>query len=330
MKLGIFTAFRDMHKYYVKSCEELGIAYEIIDIIGADWLSKVLASDCDGFLCRPPSEFQERKSMFDEKLYIIDKLIGKPIYPSYNELLIYENKRMMSYWLDLNNFPHAPTRVFYQKKEFLNFLKNTAMPIVLKNNIGSTSKGVLIVKNKVIAGIIANLVFGLGNAKLALGYTSQMTGKILPFPALGTMQKHYLIVQDFERIKWEWRVIKIGNSFFGHKKLLKGNFASGSGKVGWDIPPENLLLMVKNICDVGKFHSMAVDVFETLDGRFLVNELQSIFGSYDNSQMYFEGKPGRFILENGKFIFEEGVFNKHGSYLLRVKHFVDLLNQKEV
>jgi len=329
MKLGIFTAFRDMHKYYIKSCDEIGIDYEVIDIIGPDWLSNVLSSNCDGYLCRPPSEFQERKSMFDERLYIINKLMGKSIYPSYEELCIYENKRMMSYWLELNHFPHAPTRVFYSKKAFLNWLNDADLPIVLKNNIGSTSKGVRIIKDKGIAKTIAGLVFGWGNAKLAIGYTSQMTGKILPFPALGTMQKHYLIVQNFERIRWEWRIIKIGESYFGHKKLLKGDFASGSGKVGWDAPPDELLMMVKDICERGNFYSMAVDIFETIDGRYLVNELQSIFGSYDDSQTYINGKPGRFILQNGKFVFEEGIFNKHGSYLLRVKHFIELLNNKE-
>ncbi|MBN2830025.1 MAG: hypothetical protein JXR56_06875, partial [Candidatus Cloacimonetes bacterium] len=200
MKLGIFTAFSEMHKYYVKSCEELGIDYEVVDIIGPDWLENVLNSKCDGFLCRPPSKFQERKSMFDEKLYIISKYLKKPIYPSYDELFIYENKRMMSYWLDLNGFPHTPTKVFYEKEKFLEFLKSAELPIVLKNNIGSTSKGVRIVKDKVTAKRIAGLVFGWSNNKLAFGYTSQMTGKVIPFPALGTMQKHYLLVQKFETI----------------------------------------------------------------------------------------------------------------------------------
>jgi len=328
MKLGIFTSFRDMHKYYVKSCEELGIEYEIIDIIGPDWLTNVLSSDCDGYLCRPPSAFQERKTLFDERLYIINKLIGKPIYPSYNELYIYENKRMMSYWLELNNFPHAPTSVFYEKNSFLKFLESATLPLVMKSNIGSTSKGVRIVKSKNTAKRIAGLVFGWGSPKLAVGYTSQLTGKIIPFPAIGTLQKHYLLVQGFEKIKWEWRIIKIGDSYFGHKKLLKNNFASGSGKVGWDNPPSNLLMLVKEICDKGCFYSMAADIFETIDDRFLVNELQSIFGSYNNSQLYVNGVSGRYVYNNGNFVFEEGVFNQNGSYLLRVKHFLEILNKR--
>lgn len=330
MNLGILTAFRDMHKYYVRACEELGIDYEIIDIISAKWLSNILESNCDGYLCRPPSKFQERKSMYDEKLYIITKFLGRKIYPSYDELFIYENKKMMSYWLQLNNVPHTKTWVFYYKKDFYQFLSSTKMPIVIKNNIGSTAKGVEIVTSKMKAKFIANMIFGFKNTKLALGYTSQMSGKIIPVPAFGTSQKHYMIVQDFEKIKWEWRMIKIGESYFGHKKLLHGKFASGSGKVGWEAPPEKLLLMLHDICEKGNFLSIAVDIFETEDGRFLVNELQSIFGSYDDSQMYIDGKPGRFIFKNNQFVFEEGHFNHHGSYLLRVKHFLQLLEKVEI
>ena len=119
MKLGIFTGFDKCQKYYVRSCEDLGIEFEIIDIIAPDWLERIKESNCDGFLCRPPSKFQERNTMFDERLYVINKILKKPIYPSYEELFIYENKRVTSYWLDLYDFPKPDTFVFYRKREFI-------------------------------------------------------------------------------------------------------------------------------------------------------------------------------------------------------------------
>ncbi len=325
IKLGVFTAFRNMHKYYIKSCEELGIKYEVIDIIGDNWLEEVLNSDCDGFLCRPPSKFQERKSMFDERLYLVNKWLNKPIYPSYDELLIYENKKMMSYFFKIHNIPHTKTNIFYRKKDCLEFIKNTNFPLVFKTNIGSTAKGVKIVKSKLAAKVITNKVFGLLNSKLSRGYTPQTTGKIIPFSAVGSNQKHYLIFQDFEKIKWEWRIIKIDNFYFGRKKLLKGNFASGSDLAGFDNPPKDLLLLTKKICDLGNFNSMAADIFETEDNRFLVNELQSIFGCKNPYQMCIDGKPGRYILEGEKFVFEKGKFNIYDIYTMRVKHFIKLL-----
>ena len=50
MKLGILTAFRGLHKYYERSCKELNIDYELIDIIGDDWLDEVQNSDNFGLL----------------------------------------------------------------------------------------------------------------------------------------------------------------------------------------------------------------------------------------------------------------------------------------
>lgn len=328
MKLGIFTAYRNFHKYYVRSCEELGVDYEIIDIIGPNWLEEVRNSDCDGFLCRPPSKFQERKSLFDERLYIVKNWLNKPIYPSFDELFIYENKRMMAYWLELNGFPHAKTRVFYRKEDFLDYLNsksNPKFPFVFKTNIGTASKGVSIVKSKLKARLIANSVFGFKNTKLTVGYTPESTG-FIKFPALGALQKHYILIQDYHKIKWEWRMVKINDSYFGHKKLKKGEFASGTRLKGWDNPPEELLRLTKDICEKGNFYSMDIDIFETEDGEFLVNELQSIFGQSTDSLMYIDGKPGRYIYKDNKFIFEEGEFNQHESFLLRTKHFIELLN----
>ena len=87
---------------------------------------------------------------------------------------------------------------------------------------------------------------------------------------------------------------------------------------------------MREICEKDGFYSMAVDVFETEDNKFLVNELQSLFGT--DSKLDYEllhnGKQGRYVYENNSFVFEEGVFNKHGSYLLRVKHFIRILKNK--
>ena len=330
MKLGIFKAFDNYHIFYIKACEDLGIEYEVVDIISTNWLENILNSNCDGFLCRPPSKFQERKSMFDEKLYIVDNILQKPIYPSYDELLIYENKRMISYWLELNKFPHPKTDVFYQKKEYLDFVENKArFPLVVKSNIGSASKGVSIIHSKHQAKSLANKYFGLINPKLVKGHTSIKTGKLIRLTSYGSREKHFIIVQEFVKVKWEWRLTKIGDSYFGHQKLLKGYFASGAGLKGWQKPPDELLFLLKDICDRGKFLSMTADVLETEDGRYLVNELIPYVAQKLDHQMLIDGKPGRFIFKDKSFVFEEGEFNQNKSYNLRVKHFVEILESKK-
>lgn len=330
MKLGIFTAFRNEHRSYVDSCKELGIDYEIIDIIGDNWMDEILASDCDGFLCRTPSKFQERKDMFNEKLYVINKMLHKPIYPSYDELYIHENKKMMYYFMKLNNLPHVKTNVFYRKEDYYSFLEEANFPLVFKTSIGATSKGVEIIRSKSRAKAIGRKVFGMLNNKLAKGYTPQTTGKIIPIQARGLLQKHFLLLQEFVEIKWEWRIVKIGESYFGHQKLLEGDFASGAGKKGWVKPPKELLFMIKDIAEKNDFYSVSIDVFETKDNKFVINEIQSIIGQKTEHLMIIDNKPGRYIFNEGKFIFEEGSFNQYRSYLLRVKHFIEILKEKGV
>ena len=74
---------------------------------------------------------------------------------------------------------------------------------------------------------------------------------------------------------------------------------------------------------------MSVDIFECEDGRFLINELQSLHGQKTSNLMYINGVPGRYYFKNNKFIFEEGDFTKYQSYLLRVKHFVKILTAQD-
>jgi len=74
---------------------------------------------------------------------------------------------------------------------------------------------------------------------------------------------------------------------------------------------------------------MGADIFETEDGRFLVNELQSLIGQKTKHLMKVDDKAGRFIFKDKKFEFEAGSFNDHQSYDLRVKHFLKILEQKK-
>ena len=70
---------------------------------------------------------------------------------------------------------------------------------------------------------------------------------------------------------------------------------------------------------------MNADIFETVDGRYLVNELQSLFGQSTPHLMLKDGEPGRYVYQDGEFRFESGVYNQHQSYQLRVAHFCELL-----
>lgn len=326
MKLGILKEFLNEHEKYIKACEDLNIEYEVIDIISSDWLRNVKDADCDGLLVRPSYKKEVWKTMYTERLYFLNKILNIPIYPSYNEILVYENKKNMAYWLETYEIKHPKTWIFYSKKEALMFADAyDHYPLVFKTNIGSAAIGVEFVKTKEEAKKIISKMFTT-HTFYNRGYTKWKKTKYgLSVPLMDDKQYNYVIFQEKIDVKTEWRMIKIGDSYFGHQKLSDGEFHSGSNLVGWVEPPERLLDFAKEICDKGDFRSMDIDVFEDAAGTYHVNELQTVFGSYDDSQMYIDGIPGRFIHENGKWEFEKGYYNQNGSNNLRVADFVSLL-----
>lgn len=320
-------------KSYQRACELLRIDSILVDIKSSGWLSQYqeTSTTIDGLLVGPPCVNPEEYDIYMERIYFIQKEFGTPLYPSYNELKLYENKRYCSLWLELHKYPVPMTKVFCDKTEASEFLKKCVYPIVVKAPIGAGASAVHIVNTKAKAIWIINQVFGF-HRLLSFGFVSWVReGKSkIPIPLIGSSLKHNVVVQEYIPIKWEWRIIKIGDSYFGHQKLLRGEYASGSDRVGWVDPPKELLDLVRDVCEKGNFVSMAMDVFETIDGSYLINELQSMFGSYMDSQMFIDGIPGRYLYENGNYRFERGYFNICGSRLLRAKHFAELLSENRI
>ena len=315
--VGILKGFHEKEaEKYRKACEDLQFWCEIIDFLSPNWIANIEKSKADIFMVRPDVSNSVKKQMYDERLFFLTKSMKKKIYPSYDELFIYENKRNMAYWLEINKVPHPKTKVFYLTKNIdpvLDNLKKVSYPIVYKTYIGSAAQGVKILQSYKQAKNLVNQIIKKG-FKIKHG------------------DKHdihwgYAIFQDFIPNAKEWRIIKIGNSFFGHQKLKSGEFHSGSHKVEWIAPSKKLLRFCKDICDKGNFTSMDIDLFEDESGRYFVNELQSIFGSYDPSQMYINGKPGRFLYDRelDDWIFEEGYFCQNYSHNLRIEFAVSEL-----
>jgi glutathione synthase/RimK-type ligase-like ATP-grasp enzyme len=249
-----------------------------------------------------------------------------------DECLFYENKRSLVNWLDYYKLPHPHTVVLGRRKEAMDYVEHAKYPFVSKRAIGSAASGVIIVKSKIHAKVLVNQFFGWGVPGFTLGkiYWSWVKKKYL-LPSLGTEQKHYMICQDFCDVRWEHRIIRIGNTFLGYKKVVgKHGFASGSGLAAWGEPPREVLDMVRDITDKFGFRSIAIDIFETGDGKYLINEMQALFGSVERSLLNIDGKDGRYVYENGEYKFEEGYYNVKRCYELRVLDFVDCLKAKGI
>ena len=317
--LGIIKEFWHCHWPYIAACRELRVAYRVLDISSPDWMKVVEESGCDAFLVYPSVVISVWKQMFDERLRVMVNEMGKIIFPTYDEILFYESKRRMHYWLEAHGVPHPKTWVFYNFKEALEFANTADLPIVYKSDLGSGASGVRIFRDRSALRRHVKQCFKRGFTTYTRCPNDKEWGTIL--------------FQEYIPNAKEWRMIRIGDSYFGYEKLRDGDFHSGSHKWRYAEPPSDLLHMVKRITDTGRFLSMDLDVFVTRDKRYLVNEMQTIFGMGNPYEMCeVENRPGRMLLdcESGSWYFEAGSFCQNYLCNLRVETLLAMLEGRSV
>ena len=335
----------DDHLLWIKACEQMkqSVEWTVVNITKSSWLQDILSGSFDGLLATPTGYSVSFKILYDERVTILNSVCGIPVFPSLEEIIIYENKKYLSYWLAANNIPHPQTWVFYFEKEAMDFIRNASFPIVAKTNIGAGGSGVLILYSKSELEKYINRTFsGAGIKRKAgpkwrrKGFTSRVIAKLMDprelrlriwkyRSARSEIQKDFVLLQEYIPHTFEWRCVRIGDSFFAHKKLIYQDKASGSLLKSYDSPPVDLLNFVKQITDRRGFQSQAVDIFVSGNGAYLVNEMQCIFGQSDPHQMLVNGQPGRYCFENGGWVFQAGEFNKYESFLLRLQTFTTIL-----
>ncbi|MFN7116808.1 MAG: RimK family alpha-L-glutamate ligase [Saprospiraceae bacterium] len=338
------------HLRWEEACQERAdeIEWEVIDLTKSDWFEKITRRHFDGLLTRPPAYTNSFKNLYDERVGILNTICNIPVYPSLEEILIYENKKLCSYWLKANHIPHPKTDVFYYQKEALDFIAKTEFPLVGKTNIGASGSGVVILRDKISAKNYINNTFSGKGAMRSVGpkwkkkgflkrvikkllHPKELQSKLFDYQQLKSdIQKDFILFQEFIPHTYEWRCVRIGDSYFAHKKIVVGEKASGSLIKGYENPPLQLLDFLKEVTDKRNFLSQSVDIFETAPGAYLVNEMQCIFGQSDPYQMLVDGQPGRYKLVNNEWIFEPGDFNRLQSYALRLDHFINMIYQNQL
>lgn len=309
--VGIIHSKMHYHKFWIAACRDEKISYQIIYLDRSDWLDQIENSGCETFLVWPDISDDITKQMQDERLRIITGELKKNIYPSLKEIWLYENKRVQNYWLNLHGFKTPKTWVFYRLEEALDFLNYAEFPLVFKSNLGASASGVYIIHNR-------NEAIKKAKSFLNKGYKIKGEKRI-------PLQRGSLYIQEFLKNTKEWRMVRIGNSYFGHGKDMVGQFHSGSGKANWDMPPKKAFEILHEVTEKGGFTSMDVDMFEDVDGNLYINELQTVFGnSIAKEQLKVNGIPGRMLrTQNGDFVFEAGDFCKNHLCSLRLQYLVE-------
>ena len=314
--IGIFKDFGQYHKYYISACRDMGISYKVLDISGPEWLEVVKHSNCDGFLVWPSAVMSIRKEMYDERLKIIAYDLEKILFPSYDELWVWESKRRMHYWLSFHNIFQPKTWVFYDIENALSFVETAKFPLVYKSNFGDSSMGVTVLRSP----------------KQALRILKKSFSRGVPLSGAHPCERQWgnVLFQEYIKDHTEWRMIRIGESYFGYVKKRVDNFASGVHSFSYLHPSDKLLDFVKHVTDTGNFMSMSLDILVTPEEKFFVIELQSLFGYHISEERPKDPdyKPGRYVYDIKKehWNFEEGFFDQNMCCNLRVGALIKKLD----
>lgn len=321
------------------ACQKLSIDFKVIDLLN-DSSFDVLQSYAPTFcLSRPPGDIFQNKKIFDERLFFLENHLRYRIYPGFLETFIYENKASLAWFLKSNNIPHANTFIGTSLAESLQYLNTIDFPIVAKTLIGASGSGVRILKSKGEAKLYINKAFSSGirrrfgpnrNAgspktwiEKAIKSPRYLASKIRQYrERYNDVQRGIVLLQEYIEHTFEWRCVKIGDSFFAYKKLKIGNQASGSKLFDYCAPPVEILDFTSKLCERFNFTFMTADLF-IKDNEILVNELQTIFGHKNPYICKVNNKPGRYLFTGDKWRFEEGNFNTNESYDLRLKAALD-------
>ncbi len=307
VRFGILRNAAQYHAHYVRACLELGVPFRVLDLARSDWLEQVEASGCEVLLVWPDAFLSIWNRMVKERLRVLEEALGYAAVPSSREIWMYEDKRRMAYWLQAHRIPHPRTWIFYDPAEAAAFAARCELPMVFKLNFGAAATGVWIVRSRRELQRRIRRAFRHGLAGRGMDRRDREWGAVL--------------LQEYLPGVKEWRLVRIGDSYFGHPKGRRGDFHSGSGVALWDAPEPRHLELLHRVTETGGFRSMDVDVFETADGRLLVNELQAVFGaSVAVDQCRVDGRPGRFVRrEGGRWEFEAGDFARNACANERIR-----------
>ncbi len=294
------------HRHFVQACLEMGVPFRVVDLYRADWLAQVEDSGCEVLLVWPDAVRSVTARLIKDRVEALERYLAYPCVPSSKELWMYEDKHRTAAWLAAHRVPMPQTWIFSRQSEAEEFAAGCELPMVVKTSFGAAASGVWIARERATLKRLVRQAFGAG----------LLTGGGDP----RDRQWGTVVLQEYLADVREWRLVRIGESYFGHPKGRVGDFHSGSGLALWDVPGPRHLDLLHQVTELGGFRSMNVDLFETPDGRLLVNELQAVFGaSVAIDQCRVDGQPGRFVRGADGWQFEPGDFARNACANERIR-----------
>lgn len=259
--------------------------YGIVYMDRSDWIDEIKKYDV--LIWKPKFMGPDSSTHFREKIYFIQNILNKRIYPNYETTWHFDSKIAQDYIFSIQNIKTPKTFISFDYNEIFDELKSTDYPVIMKKSNGAGSTGVKMVNNERELKKIVNRNF-IGKKILNKVFNCEYD----KFP--------YLYIQQFLKGNTgDLRITVIGDKYVtGFWRLNRPNDfrASGSGNIDYEKPlPKNIIEYCVNISKKNNFDSMAYDILFNGD-EFVIVEMS--YGYVDKA--VFDSKGYYTINKFGK------------------------------
>ena len=243
MTIAIAQAYNGIHKDFKKQLSKRGVKSFYFNIDSPDWL-KVETKKPAAYIWLADQK-EERYREIHDKIYFIENILAKPIFPDMNMYFAEGDK--VKQWQVLNHLKifMPKTYITDSKPKALSAVEKIRYPFVLKDPYG-------------YGGIH---VFKINSQRQAKRYISQIFGKGLKTD-YSTCQNIFY-AQEFIQADRDLRVITIGPkvycAYWRIGKKWKHNLEQG-GQVDFNNIPHRALKLCEKISKKMNFHWMGYDL----------------------------------------------------------------------
>jgi glutathione synthase/RimK-type ligase-like ATP-grasp enzyme len=271
------------------------LRYDVVNLDRHDWIERVRPYDV--VLWKPNCMGISASAHFKERVYVLERHLGKLVVPNYKTIWHFESKAAQSFLFLLESVPTPQTTVSFDRQDALAQLRQAKMPLVFKRSEGAASEHVRLVAAPGGARRLLERAF-CGNRYRA----ERLRGGPLWKTALRLAVRPwfwrflwnrwldrdadgYLYWQEFVTgNEADLRITVIGDqcAYGFWRRNRPGDFrASGSGRIDFERPiPEEPLRYCLELNRRLDFDSMAYDIL--FQGpRFVINEMS--YGYLDSA-----------------------------------------------
>jgi glutathione synthase/RimK-type ligase-like ATP-grasp enzyme len=237
---------------WIKYCAENSILYKEVNCYDTDIVKHL--KGCKALLWHHHHSLT-KDAIFAKQLLFAIEQAGIKVFPNFNTGWHFDDKLGQKYLLEAIEAPIAPTYVFYNKMDAINWAYETTFPKVFKLRCGAGSLNVKKVRDKASAINLINKAFSRGferynrieNLRENLRFFRKRKSNFVEllksfiriivsteYSRTHRNEKGYIMFQDFiPDNKFDIRVITIGERAFAIKRIVReGDFrASGSGNL---------------------------------------------------------------------------------------------------